>query len=109
MRKHRFGTFRMVFRRMHPAAARAAQHHRAQRWRGVSPVELVLDWGGDERGSDSVGPRRDFPICRPVSSQAPHAVGVDLAMKLKGERRVAVCCLGDGGTAKGDFYESINL
>ncbi|MGH6934449.1 MAG: pyruvate dehydrogenase (acetyl-transferring) E1 component subunit alpha [Dongiaceae bacterium] len=81
----------------------------AQLWRGVSPVEVLLYWGGDERGSDFVGPRRDFPICVPVSSQAPHAVGVALAMKLKGERRVAVCCLGDGGTSKGDFYESINL
>jgi 2-oxoisovalerate dehydrogenase E1 component alpha subunit len=81
----------------------------AQLWRGVSPVEILLYWGGDERGSAFAGPRRDFPICVPVSSQAPHAVGVALAMKLKGERRVAVCCLGDGGTSKGDFYESINL
>jgi len=81
----------------------------AQLWRGVSLVEILLYWGGDERGSDFAGPRRDFPICVPVSSQAPHAVGVALAMKLKGERRVAVCCLGDGGTSKGDFYESINL
>ena len=30
-------------------------------------------------------------------------------MKLRSERRVAVCCLGDGGTSKGDFYEAINL
>jgi 2-oxoisovalerate dehydrogenase E1 component alpha subunit len=60
----------------------------AQLWRGVSPVEILLYWGGDERGSDFAGPRRDFPICVPVSSQAPHAVGVALAMKLKGERRV---------------------
>jgi 2-oxoisovalerate dehydrogenase E1 component alpha subunit len=81
----------------------------AQLWRGVSPVEILLYWGGDERGSNFAGPRRDFPICVPVSSQAPHAVGVALAMKLKGEPRVGVCCLGDGGTSKGDFYESINL
>jgi pyruvate dehydrogenase E1 component alpha subunit len=81
----------------------------AQLWRGVTPVEILLYWGGDERGSDFAGPRRDFPICVPVSSQTLHAVGVALAMKLKGELRVAVCCLGDGGTSKGDFYESINL
>jgi 2-oxoisovalerate dehydrogenase E1 component alpha subunit len=30
-------------------------------------------------------------------------------MKLKGDRRVAVCCLGDGATSKGDFYEAMNL
>ena len=81
----------------------------AQLWRGVSPVEILLYWGGDERGSDFARPRRDFPICVPVGSQTLHAVGVALAMKLKRERRVAVCCLGDGGTSKGDFYESINL
>jgi 2-oxoisovalerate dehydrogenase E1 component subunit alpha len=81
----------------------------AQLWRGVSPLEILLYWGGDERGSDFAGPRRDFPICVPVSSQAPHAAGVALAMKLRSQRRVAVCCLGDGGTSKGDFYEAINL
>ncbi len=81
----------------------------AQLWRGVSPVEILLYWGGDERGSDFAGPRRDFPISVPVGSQAPHAVGVALAMKLRGEPRVAVCCIGDGGTSKGDFYEAINL
>ena len=81
----------------------------AQLWRGVSPTEILHYWGGDERGSDFAGPRRDFPICVPVGSQTLHAVGVALAMKLKGEPRVAVCCLGDGATSKGDFYESINL
>ncbi len=82
---------------------------RGQLWRGVSPLEILLYWGGAERGSDFAGPRQDFPICVPVSSQAPHTVGVALAMKLRRERRVAVCCLGDGGTSKGDFYEAINL
>src|SRR5262249_11417807 len=81
----------------------------AQIRRGVSLVEILLYWGGDERGSDFAGPRRDFPISVPVSSQAPPAAGVALAMKLKGEPRVGVCCLGDGATSKGDFYESINL
>jgi pyruvate dehydrogenase E1 component alpha subunit len=81
----------------------------AQLWRGVSPAEILLYWGGDERGSDFAGPRRDFPICVPVGSQAPHAAGVALAMKLRNERRVAVCCIGDGGTSKGDFYEAVNL
>ena len=81
----------------------------AQFWRGVKPLEILLYWGGDERGSDFAGPRRDFPICVPVATQAPHAVGVALAMKLKGEPRAAVCMIGDGGTSKGDFYEAANL
>ena len=81
----------------------------AQLWRGVRMVEVLLYWGGDERGSDFAGPREDFPICIPVGTHAPHAVGVALAFKLRGEARAAVCVLGDGGTSKGDFYEALNL
>jgi len=80
----------------------------AQLWRGVTPVELLLYWGGDERGSDFSGPRQDFPISVPVASQVPHAAGVALAFKLRHEPRASLCILGDGGTSKGDFYEAIN-
>ncbi len=81
----------------------------AQLWRGVKMRELLLYWGGDERGSDFSGPREDFPICVPVGSQAPHAAGVALAFKLRGEARAAVCVIGDGATSKGDVYEAMNL
>jgi pyruvate dehydrogenase E1 component alpha subunit len=79
-----------------------------QLMRGVSLKELFLYWGGDERGSDFAGPRRDFPICITIAAHATHAVGVAYAMKLRREPRVAVCALGDGATSKGDFYEGIN-
>lgn len=79
-----------------------------QLMRGVTLKELFLYWGGDERGSDYAGPRRDFPICITISAHAPHAVGAAYAMKLRRERRAAVCALGDGATSKGDFYEAIN-
>jgi len=79
-----------------------------QLMRGVALRELFLYWGGDERGSDYAGPRRDFPICITIAAHAPHAVGVAYAMKLRRERRAAVCALGDGATSKGDFYEAIN-
>lgn len=85
------------------------REHGAQLWRGVSAYELFLYWGGDERGSNFAGPRQDFPVCIPVASHAPHAAGVALALKLKGNADVAVCMLGDGATSKGDFYEAINL
>jgi 2-oxoisovalerate dehydrogenase E1 component alpha subunit len=80
----------------------------AQLMRGVTLKELFLYWGGDERGSDFAGPRRDFPICITIAAQATHAVGVAYAMKLRGEPRAAVCTLGDGATSKGDFYEAVN-
>jgi len=81
----------------------------AQIWRGVTLPEILLYWGGDERGSDFSGPRQDFPVCVPVASHFPHAAGVALAFKLRDEPRVAVCIGGDGATSKGDFYEAINI
>lgn len=81
----------------------------AQFLRGVRLSEILLYWGGDERGMDYRIPRRDFPICVPVGSHTCHAVGVAVAMKYRNEPRVAVCILGDGATSKGDFYESINI
>lgn len=81
----------------------------AQFSRGVTMTEVLLYWGGDERGMDYEKPRRDFPICVPVASHTCHAAGVALAMKYRGEARVAVCILGDGATSKGDFYEAINV
>jgi pyruvate dehydrogenase E1 component alpha subunit len=80
----------------------------AQLYRGVSLDELLLYWGGDERGSDFAGPRHDFPVSVPVASQCLHAVGVGYAMKLQREPRVAVCVCGDGATSNGAFYEAIN-
>jgi pyruvate dehydrogenase E1 component alpha subunit len=71
--------------------------------------ELFLFWGGDERGSDFAEAREDFPICVPVGTHAPHAVGVALAFKLKREERVAVCAFGDGATSKGDVAEALNI
>jgi 2-oxoisovalerate dehydrogenase E1 component alpha subunit len=81
----------------------------AMLWRGVTMTEILAYWGGDERGSNFEGPREDFPVCIPVGTQFPHAVGVALAMKLRSEDRVAVALGGDGSTSKGDFYEAMNI
>jgi len=83
--------------------------HPAQFLRGVTMVEVLLYWGGDERGSDFAGPRADFPVCVPVGTQVPHAVGAAYAFKLRREKRVAVSMIGDGGTSTGDFYEALNM
>lgn len=80
----------------------------AQLQRGVSMTELLLYWGGDERGSDFEYPREDFPVSIPVASHCCHAAGLAYAFKLRQQKRVAVCFLGDGATSKGDFYESLN-
>jgi 2-oxoisovalerate dehydrogenase E1 component alpha subunit len=84
------------------------REHGAQLVRGVTPLEILLYWGGDERGSDFQNAREDFPVCVPVGTQAPHAAGVALAFKLRHEPRVALCIFGDGATSKGDVAEALN-
>jgi len=76
--------------------------------RGVKPREVLLYWGGDERGSDFSGPPHDYPICVPISTQCLHAAGAALAFKLRGEPRCAVAICGDGGSSKTDFYAALN-
>jgi 2-oxoisovalerate dehydrogenase E1 component alpha subunit len=78
-------------------------------WRGVTMEEILLFWGGDERGNHWSGPTHDFPFCIPVGSQAPHAAGVAYSFKYRKEARVAVCILGDGATSKGDVWEAMNF
>src|SRR5437899_6054019 len=78
-------------------------------WRGTKMEEILLFWGGDERGNRSSGPSHDFPFCIPVGSQAPHAAGVAYAFKLRKELRVAVCLFGDGATSKGNVWEAMNF
>lgn len=85
------------------------REHGAQLVRGVSMRELLLYWGGDERGSDFAGPREDFPVSIPVGSHASHGAGVALAFRLRGENRAAVVALGDGAMSKGDVYEAMNV
>ena len=77
-------------------------------WRGVGLHKLLLYWGGDERGSDFIESRQDFPFSIPVASHCLHAVGVAYAIKLRREPKVAVCMIGDGATSNGAFYEAIN-
>jgi len=44
-----------------------------------------------------------------VGGGLPLAVGVALADRLRGERRVTACFFGDGAVAEGEFHESLNL
>ena len=79
--------------------------------RGVKPRDVLMYWGGDERGSDfdrDSDARNDFPFCVPISTQCLHAAGAALAFKLRGEQRVAVATCGDGGSSKTDFYAAVN-
>jgi pyruvate dehydrogenase E1 component alpha subunit/2-oxoisovalerate dehydrogenase E1 component alpha subunit len=44
-----------------------------------------------------------------VSSQIPHATGIAWAAKISGDKNVALCYLGDGGTSAEDFHVGLNF
>lgn len=79
--------------------------------RGVTLVEILGYWGGDERCNNFAAPQagQDFPIAVPVGSQYLYAVGAAFAVKLRQQQRAVVCDGGDGATSKGDFYEALNF
>ncbi|CAG4977170.1 pyruvate dehydrogenase (acetyl-transferring) E1 component subunit alpha [Novilysobacter luteus] len=80
----------------------------AQFMRGVKPREVLLYWGGDERGNDFAEAKNDYPWCVPISTQCLMAAGAALSFKLRGQDRIAVACCGDGGSSKTDFYAALN-
>ncbi len=77
--------------------------------RGVSPVEALLYWGGDERGNAWKNCPRDLPNCVPIATQCCHAAGAATAFRVRGEHHAVLCTVGDGGTSRGDFLEALNL
>jgi pyruvate dehydrogenase E1 component alpha subunit len=83
----------------------------AQLYRGVRPRDVYMYWGGDERGNDyqNEPAKHDFAWSVPIGTQCLHAAGTALAFKIRKEKRVAVCTIGDGGSSKADFYGAINV
>ena len=75
--------------------------------RGVKLSEILLYWGGDERGNVFSG--EDFPYSVPVGSQPLHAAGIATAFKIRKQQRAVLVVCGDGATSEGDFYEAMNV
>ena len=74
------------------------------------PMHMLFQyWGGDERGIHTPENLNIFPVCIPVGTQIPHAVGVAMAAKYRRDKRAVVAYFGDGGTSKGDFHEGLNI
>lgn len=74
------------------------------------PIYMLFQyWSGDERGMRCPDDLNIFPLCVPVGTQVPHAVGAAMAAKYKKDIVAVVCYFGDGGTSKGDFHEGFNI
>lgn len=88
----------------------AYREYACQFIRGVKMRDILLYWGGDERGMrfEGTGSPHDFPLSVPIATHVPHSIGVGYAFKLKKEKRVVVVSCGDGATSKGDFYEAVS-
>ncbi len=77
--------------------------------RGVKLSDILLYWGGDERGNCFSSGNANFPFSVPVGSQPLHATGVATAFKIRSEKRAVLTVCGDGATSEGDFYEAMNI
>ncbi len=74
------------------------------------PMHLIYAyWKGDERGNEVPENLKFLPASVPVGSQLQHAMGIGLALRLKGEPHAAVGFAGDGATSEGDFHEACNF
>jgi len=52
---------------------------------------------------------RIAPICIPIATNLPHAVGLAWAAKIKGDSTASLVWFGDGATSEGDFHEAMNF
>ncbi len=76
---------------------------------GIPATKLLLYWGGDERGMQMPEGLNMLPLAVPVATQLPHAAGLAMAKRIKGEKSVTYVVTGDGGTSKADFHEALNF
>jgi len=86
--------------------------------RGLPPGSLMAEMFGKATGCSRGrgGSMHFFDVSRRffggyaiVGGGLPIAVGLALADKLQGKRRVTACFFGDGAVAEGEFHESLNL
>ncbi|WP_069813499.1 pyruvate dehydrogenase (acetyl-transferring) E1 component subunit alpha [Streptomyces sp. TP-A0874] len=77
--------------------------------RGLDPVQALTLLRGDWHTGYDPRELRIAPLCTPLATQLPHAVGLAHAARLQGDDVVALAMIGDGGTSEGDFHEALNF
>lgn len=77
--------------------------------RGIDPVQALTLLRGDWHSGYDPRDHRVAPLCTPLATQLPHAVGLAHAARLKGDDVVVLALVGDGGTSEGDFHEALNF
>lgn len=85
---------------------------------GLTPKEFALGLLG-KSGEPSSGARQmpsHWSLRRanvlshssPVATQTPHASGIGLAIKMRGDDAVVLTTVGEGSTSQGEWYEGVN-
>lgn len=86
--------------------------------RGYPLVEYISQCMGNAADKTKGRQMPSHYCCRPanfvswsscIGTQIPHAVGVAWAMKIRGDKNVAVAYMGDGATSQGDFHVAMNF
>jgi 2-oxoisovalerate dehydrogenase E1 component alpha subunit len=85
---------------------------------GMSPREFALGLMGkkDEPNSGARQMPSHWSLRRanvvshssPVATQTPHASGIALAIKMRGDSAVVLTSIGEGSTSQGEWYEGVN-
>jgi len=81
----------------------------AMLWRGWPIEKILLFFAGYLEGGQPGPDQHDLPICIPVATQLPHAVGLAYAAQYRGDDAVVMAYCGDGATSEGDFHEALNF
>jgi pyruvate dehydrogenase E1 component alpha subunit len=79
--------------------------------RGIPPSTILKyrrGYGGT-LGFHDARKHRVAPICIPIGSHLPHAVGLAWAAKISGDDVASLVFFGDGATSEGDFHEALNV
>ncbi len=85
---------------------------------GMTPREFILGLMGKREEPSSGGRqmpshwglRRSNVVSHsaPVATQAVHASGIGLAIKMRGDDKVVLTTIGEGSTSQGEWYEAVN-
>jgi 2-oxoisovalerate dehydrogenase E1 component alpha subunit len=85
---------------------------------GMTPLDFMLSLMG-KKGEPTSGARqmpshwslREANVVShssPVATQTPHASGIGLAIRMRGDDAVVLTSIGEGSTSQGEWYEGVN-
>jgi 2-oxoisovalerate dehydrogenase E1 component alpha subunit len=77
--------------------------------RGVAMAEILALFVGSGQCGFDPRAHRVAPLCTPLATHLPHAVGLAMAASLRRDPVVALALLGDGASSEGDSHEAMNF